>query len=501
MKSKRRLVAGPLHGQRESISLNSDRKYAWLLVGVIVGLSAVRALFCAWMDLSPDEAYYWTWSGRLAFGYYDHPPMVALLIRMGTFVFGPTALGVRLGALVCAGLTTWIVFLIARRIVDNVAYAFWSTLLVAVAPILSVGAVVHTPDAALMLFWSLTVYISLDAYHQNRLRDWIFLGVVVGLACLSKGNGFLLPVGLGLFSVGCKTGRDSLRGTGPVLCVMVALVVLLPNLLWNAQHAGGSFLFQLKHATGDLHFNPLGLLELIGAQVGLLGPLLFLACMVFVLVGYRRAVRFGRSRAFLLWCLSAPLLLGLAALSLFHKVEANWPAMGYIAAVPGSLWVFTGGFFYVRRRVFWVMTTLASGFLLSFLIHLQAVIPFLPLAPDPTERRRGWSELSAQAVLLADEWDAALASEGYGPVSELMFYTGRPVIYEASSTRDSQFGMGLAQTFRDPQRILFVQPRSTKTPPVLCAPGRKRELVPEDPQGSQTRNFRFWLCESQGFVN
>ena len=64
------------------------------LLGVLV-LIVLRAVVAAMTPLSFDEAYYWTWSQHLAAGYYDHPPAVAYVIRIGTALFGDTSLGVR----------------------------------------------------------------------------------------------------------------------------------------------------------------------------------------------------------------------------------------------------------------------------------------------------------------------------------------------------------------------------------------------------------------------
>src|ERR1700731_1489332 len=69
---------------------------------VVLALVALRLVAAAWTPLTFDEAYYWTWSKHLAFGYYDHPPMVALVIRLGTLIAGDTELGVRLVSILLA---------------------------------------------------------------------------------------------------------------------------------------------------------------------------------------------------------------------------------------------------------------------------------------------------------------------------------------------------------------------------------------------------------------
>src|SRR3984885_16193892 len=68
----------------------------------IVALLLLRLVRAAYTPLTFDEAYYWMWSKHLAFGYYDHPPMVALVIRAGTWLAGDTEFGVRLVSILSA---------------------------------------------------------------------------------------------------------------------------------------------------------------------------------------------------------------------------------------------------------------------------------------------------------------------------------------------------------------------------------------------------------------
>src|SRR5437868_8264735 len=69
---------------------------------VILALVALRLVAAAFTPVTFDEAYYWMWSKNLAGGYYDHPPMVAYVIRAGTMIAGDTELGVRLVSILLA---------------------------------------------------------------------------------------------------------------------------------------------------------------------------------------------------------------------------------------------------------------------------------------------------------------------------------------------------------------------------------------------------------------
>src|SRR5271154_2747295 len=77
---------------------------------IILALVALRLVAAAWTPLTFDEAYYWMWSKHLAGGYYDHPPMVALVIRAGALIAGDTELGVRLVSILLALPMSWAVY-------------------------------------------------------------------------------------------------------------------------------------------------------------------------------------------------------------------------------------------------------------------------------------------------------------------------------------------------------------------------------------------------------
>src|SRR3954471_19946594 len=78
--------------------------------GLILALVVLRCLAAGFTPLTFDEAYYWMWSKHLSFGYYDHPPMVALVIRLGTVIAGDTEFGVRLGSVLLALPMSWAVY-------------------------------------------------------------------------------------------------------------------------------------------------------------------------------------------------------------------------------------------------------------------------------------------------------------------------------------------------------------------------------------------------------
>ncbi|HOX45254.1 MAG TPA: glycosyltransferase family 39 protein [Myxococcota bacterium] len=478
----------------------ADNRPVWALGAALLALTGLRLWLAASLELSPDEAYYWVWSQHLQPGYFDHPPAVAWLIRASTALFGRGELAVRLPAVLLGLGTAWMVFLSGRRLLGpgGAGPAAWIALLASLCPLLTVGAVIHTPDAALAFSWSLAVWAALGALERDRPGDWALLGLAVGLAGLAKASGLVLLPGLGLYLTTCAAGRAHLRRPGPAIAVLTALVVLAPGLWWDLGHAGGALVFQARHAAGGLGLRPLGALEFLAGQAGVVSPLLWAGLVAFAALGWRREIRNRRPPAYLLWCLAGPWLLGLTLLSGLRPVEANWPAPAYLAALPGLAWAAGGGLWFLRRQRLWLALALGLAFASSAAVQLQAVAPWMPLGPerDPTERLRGWQVLAAQAVADADALGAGLAAEGYGPVSLLRYYSGREVSYEPSSARRSQYDLWPPVAPADP--LLVLQPLTSRGPPGLCAQTRSRWRLQRDPRGVEERKlgqFRFWVCE------
>ena len=86
---------------------------------LVVALVLLRALMAADLPLSADEAYYWLWSRHPAAGYFDHPPMIAWLIRAGTLLFGDTPFGVRFAGVVLSLPASWFVWRAASLILKD----------------------------------------------------------------------------------------------------------------------------------------------------------------------------------------------------------------------------------------------------------------------------------------------------------------------------------------------------------------------------------------------
>src|ERR1700674_3466086 len=117
----------------------------------ILALVALRLAAAAWTPLTFDESYYWMWSKHLAGGYYDHPPGVALVIRLGTMIAGDTELGVRLVSILSAVPMSFAVYRTAVILFGGQRVAATATILLNVTLMAAVGTLIVTPDSPLLV--------------------------------------------------------------------------------------------------------------------------------------------------------------------------------------------------------------------------------------------------------------------------------------------------------------------------------------------------------------
>src|SRR6201988_929079 len=242
---------------------------------VILALVALRLVAAAVTPLTFDEAYYWMWSKHLAGGYYDHPPMVALVIRLGTMIAGDTELGVRLVSVLLALPMSWAVFRAASILFGGVRVAATATILLNFTLMAAVGTVIVTPDAPLLVASSFVLFFLAKVLETGRGAWWLAAGAAIGAALLSKYTALFFGPAILIWLVGVPEQRRWLASPWPYLGALVALAIFAPVILWNAEHQWVSFIKQIGRARIE-DFRPAFIAELIPTQVAVATPLVFI---------------------------------------------------------------------------------------------------------------------------------------------------------------------------------------------------------------------------------
>src|SRR6266404_6778073 len=393
----------------------------------ILAMVALRLVAAAWTPLTFDEAYYWMWSKHLAFGYYDHPPGVAVVIRLGTMIAGDTELGVRLVSILLALPMSWAVYRAAAILFGNQRVAATTAVLLNVTLMAAVGTLIVTPDAPLLVASSFVVFFLAKVLETDRGVWWLAVGAAVGFALLSKYTALLFGPAIVIWLVSVPKLRRWLISPWPYLGGLVALAVFSPVILWNADHQWVSFVKQLGRARIE-NFRPAFIGELIPTQIVFATPLVFILGAMGLYALLRQKAGAAPARVLIntiFWTIT----LYFVWHSLHARVEANWfapvyPAFAIAAAVAANL---TQWNVRQQRMVdFCLRWAAPTGIVMFALLIVQANTGVLSgYRRDATVRSVGvgWRELAGEieAVRMRVGAGCVLAPD-YGTTGWLAFY-------------------------------------------------------------------------------
>ena len=215
-------------------SLGADRLVLlWLGVWWIANL--VQAGFT---ELANDEAYYHMFAERLAWGYFDHPPVTALLVWAGERLFGGE-LGVRFFFTVLQPLYLWILWRLIRPADAGRRDAALFVVVSAATLMLQLYGFIAVPVGPLM-FTTALFLLTFKWFSENRRRAWLWMGIAMALMAYSKYHGALVV----LFALAANPRqllRPALYSSGAV-----ALLLLVPHLVWQYEHDWASFAYHLS---------------------------------------------------------------------------------------------------------------------------------------------------------------------------------------------------------------------------------------------------------------
>jgi 4-amino-4-deoxy-L-arabinose transferase-like glycosyltransferase len=393
-------------------------------LAAIVALTALRFAAAALLPLSADEAYYWLWSRHLAAGYYDHPPAIAYAIRVGTTIFGATPLGVRAGPLLLSILASVFVWRAGAILLGDENAGARSCLFFNLTLMASVETLAATPDAPSIAAAAAFLYAVAQVHQTGKGGWWIGVGLAAGLGLLSKYTAFFLGAGVLVWLLLSPRAWRWLVTPWPYLGGVTALLIFLPNLLWNQSHDWMTFVFQFGRIANG-HFTLRFLFEFLGAQLVLASPFLF----VLAALGLAFAARDRDSATFLLASLVFPSALYFLIHSLHDRIQGNWPSFLYpaLAIAAAEAWArsdwsgWTAPVWRIARRL---ATPVAAVLLLA--VYAQALFGVIPFGrSDPLARLLavGFDDVAnTVSTLRADNGAAAILTSDYASTAWFGFY-------------------------------------------------------------------------------
>ena len=309
-----------------------------------------------------DELYFISCAQHLAWGYVDQPPLIALIAKVA-LAFGRSLYDIRLLPAIAAAATVLVTARLTRRLGGGLWAQILAMLGIGLAPFyLAVGSLL-TMNAFEPLLWIGATYLFVKASETDALPSWAALGVVSGLGLVDKYSMFFF-LGSCILAIALTPERRSLARPGFALAVGIALAIVAPTLVWQAQH-GWPQLEVLRAAAAAKNV-VVGPVDFYVQQILMMNPL---AAPIWI----AGLASLGLRRGPLRWYAFAYAILSIVYLALGAKVY-------YLAPIYPVL--FAAGSTVVERRlqrVRWAEAVYPVFLLLAGLAIAPEAFPLLPL--------------------------------------------------------------------------------------------------------------------------
>ena len=378
----------------------------------------VNLLQATFTELANDEAYYWIYARELDWGYFDHPPMTALLVWLGDIIGGE--LGVRLFFTPLQPLYLYIMWKLVRPQEPSTKDALLFFVISAALPIMQLYGFIAVPDAPLMMFSALFLLCLKRFCERDSVWNTLLLGLSMALLAYSKYHGALVV----LFSIAANPRL--LKNPKLYLSGVVTLLLFAPHLFWQSQHDWASFKYHLSDRNNVFRWNYVT--EFLLNLVAVFNPLFFPLYLKgwgkdgkTVVAPIRRA----------LYTLTAGFVIFFTLSSLRGYVQPQW----VIVITFGLIMILFG---YVREQPALRRYVIRAGWItiiLAALVRIEMIFNPIGLKFEIFDNRESYGEIAKIA-----DGRPVIFGGNYAIAAKYIFYTRQPAYSQPSiNYRTSQW--------------------------------------------------------------
>ena len=414
----------------------------WIFLGIWLAINLLQAYFTG---LFNDEAYYFFYSLDLSWGYYDHPPLIAIFIKLGYLIFN-NELGVRI-LIVLLSLGTILIIYKLSEVKNDLLFG----VLIFSFMIFQITGFLALPDSLLLFFTALFFLVYKSYTEESNMLNALLLGVVMAGMLYSKYLGILII----FFTV--ISNFSLLWKRSFWLAVVVTTVLFVPHLIWQCQHNFPSFYYHLLERSHDEVFRWSNFGDYIIGQFGMTNPLLFIPILYFI-IRFKPKNNYDRSmKITALGSLLLPFLLMLKG-----RVEANWTMAGLIPVFLVAYRVFES------RPKFYCFLYITGGFtfVIVMLIRLLLINDFLPEKYSKQLKLDfyGWNTFSQEVSQLAENRPVVFIGTYQNP-SQYIFYTRKEAFsFNNALYRSNQYDLEGIEEQLQAREVMIVFPKKSIAP-------------------------------------
>ncbi len=422
-----------------------NKSLRWLVISAFIFKSILAGI----TELNNDEVYYRLYALKLQWNYFDHPPMIAVLLKLFTFnLFFQNDFFLRLGILVCSALSTWLVYLIGKRINDEQTGLLAAFLFIASPYCSIIAGLLLIPDGPQLVWWlwSVLLMLKITGSEQNNAatrKRLLLLGLTIGCCVLSKVHGIFLWVGF--FTYILLYRRSLLANPFLYYSMLISAVVISPILFWNLSNHFISYRYHSNRVHFFNGFQADSFLREIVGEVLYNNPIVIVLLVLALAAFARKRIFLPLPAQRLLFLLAFPLIAVVIIISLFNDTLPHWTGPAYTTLIP-----FTAAWLRSRQK----MSNLgklpaavkwAVAFTGILLIPAVGAIKALPLnignkqwqqlgSGDPTLDMNGFNAIAPRLDSLYQSDikkglihnDPFLLADYWFPAAHIDYYIARP---------------------------------------------------------------------------
>jgi 4-amino-4-deoxy-L-arabinose transferase-like glycosyltransferase len=393
-----------------------------LCVGIVALITLVRLIgqHFSITDLYFDESQYWTWAQQPAFGYFSKPPLIAWIIAAAERVCGSGEACIRAPSPVFYFGTSLLIYALANTLYDR-HVAFWAALSFAFATGVAFSARIISTDVPLLFFWALALLAYVKLLGRGDFRWAIVLGLALGLGLLAKYMMGCFILGIAVAALFDREARDFLKTPALWTALIIAAVLIAPNLLWNVDNGFATFRHTGENIRGSgAVFSLRNGFVFLGSQFAVFGPVIF-GFLIAIVVSAGKFALTRQDRLMLAFAL--PVLAIVTTLSFVTRAHSNWAGTALVSSIIVVVAVL------VRLEAWrWLKVGLAIGIVVQGLLLVgdsmadRLTVPGLTKA-DIYQPTMGWRVLGQEASRLARGIDApTVATIRRDDVTSLVYY-------------------------------------------------------------------------------
>lgn len=412
----------------------------------------IQLLVSASFELAHDEAYYWLYSKNLAWGYFDHPPMVGLTIRLFSFL-PHQEWAVRVGFILQQILS----IIILLKILPE-RYHLRATFLFLAFPLASFSGFFALPDMPLLFTTALYCWMLKRYLEEDSLLNAVGLGLIIPMLLYSKYHGILL-IFFTLLSLPKLLTRKSFY-----LITLLSILCFLPHVWWQYLHDFSTLRYHfLERPTSS--FSLKRLLEYVGLQIVLAG--VFIGPMVWwSVIKHKNSSDFDKAMKWI----SVGIVVFFMLSTISKKFEANWTIFAaipiiYLAAQSELL----------NQR--WTHALLVISLGLVIVLRLLLVLPAGTLSIKRLKEFKGWKTWSQELQLRCE--GRKLVANTYQIASKLSYYLNQEVPALNYHSRKNQFDYWkFQQSFLDAPVCYITDKQEFQGEALITPEGKQLKVVP-----------------------